>query len=108
MDAAFPFLLVLTLALSGLFGGPSGRGGDGSAAKAKLNDVSPLQEKEKEKEIAPILCTWIAYGKQQSMCLREEMSVAQKKCNDFASKELGEPVQCSCTGDQSYIQDACN
>lgn len=109
MNASIPLMLVLILTLSGLFGGPSGKGAESgqSLSKSTTSDVQVLQEKSKEKK-PNILCSWIGYGRQETMCFREDMSAAQKKCNEYASKQLGEPVECSCTGDQSYIQGACD
>ena len=109
MDASFPLLLALVLTISGIFGGPSGRGAPPEASDPHgiVVRTTSLQEKDNEKK-PPILCSWLAYGRQETMCIRDAMSVAQKKCNEHASKQLGEPAQCSCTGDQSYIQGACD
>ena len=113
MEGSFPLLLALVLTISGMFGGPSGRGAHTEASDPldTVSRASSLQEKDKEKakeKKPPILCSWIAYGRQETMCIRDDMSAAQKKCNEYATKQLGEPAQCSCTGDQSYIQDACD
>lgn len=88
--------LVLALTAAGVFGGPSGQGSSREPAELKQKQDSP-----------PIMCSWLAQGRNEFMCVRDTMSAAQKKCDEHVTKQRGEPSKCKCTSDPNYIQDMC-
>lgn len=87
--------LILALTVAGVFGGPSGQGPTASPAELE------------QKAAPPIMCSWLAQGRNEFMCVRDTMSAAQKKCDEHVTKQRGEPSKCKCTSDPNYIQDMC-
>lgn len=55
-----------------------------------------------------VMCFWLAYSRQRYMCGEGSIDRVKKKCNEVASAEVGEPVECSCTDDPEYIKDSCD
>jgi hypothetical protein len=56
----------------------------------------------------PVMCMWNAYGKRQYTCSSDDLTQAQKTCDEKATDMRKEPSTCSCTSDPNYIQHMCD
>jgi hypothetical protein len=77
--------------------------GSPRASAAGLTELAEGGDKPKK-----IMCSWIAYSRNEYMCLEGDMKEAQKKCDETATKMRGEPSKCKCTDDPNYIRDVCD
>ncbi|HXS18157.1 MAG TPA: hypothetical protein VN764_13260 [Polyangiaceae bacterium] len=77
-----------------------------SSAQARgPSDIEPLEASAEKRKV---MCFWLSFGRQRYMCGDESLDEVKKKCNQVASAEVGEPVECSCTDDPEYIRDSCD
>lgn len=67
--------------------------------------VGPLADGEDEKKV---LCQYIVFAAPRFVCGRPPLEDVKKRCDERATEERGEPSECSCTEDQTYIQDVCD
>lgn len=65
----------------------------------------PLAESAKERKV---LCSYIAWGGERRVCGEGSVADVKKRCDKEATKVLGEPSECTCSDDPSYIQDVCD